>query len=110
MQVRMHTLEKWKGQMGIEFQYREQHRRRGERAGELPKELLRSAQALAATSLELEGVVPEADRAERDHHKQRNPDVGIARIGKQNRRGEAGSQDQQSAHGGRARLLLMRLR
>ena len=49
-------------------------------------------------------IVIEADEAEAERHRQHDPDIGIERIGPQQRRDHQSRQDHQPAHGGRALL------
>ena len=55
-------------------------------------------------------VVDEADGAEGENAKQREPDVGIAEVGPQKSRDDDRDDDQQAAHGRRAGFFPMRLR
>ena len=50
-------------------------------------------------------VVQEAQQPERDRHQEHDPDIAIGQIRPQQRRADPGDQDQQPAHGGRARLF-----
>ena len=96
--------------MGVEAEPDEQHQRRDQRAQELPDEFLRSAESLAAPAPDLQQVIDEADSAEAERDEDRDPYVGIADVGEQDRREQERSEDQQTAHGRRAGLLLMGLR
>ena len=59
----------------------------------------------------LQIIVVEADEAEAERHRQHDPDIGIERIGPQQRRDHQSRQDHQPAHRGRALLAdEMRLR
>jgi hypothetical protein len=55
-------------------------------------------------------VVPKADGAEAQQAEQRHPDVRVPQVGPQQRGDDDGDEDQHPAHGGRARLLVMRFR
>ena len=68
--------------------------RKPDAAGETAVALLRHLQV----------IVIEADEAETERHREHDPDIGIGRIGPQQRRDDQSRQDHQPAHGGRALL------
>src|SRR5258708_3395066 len=106
----MEQLEKREIQRSVERKDSEQHHRADKRAAELPEQFLSAGQPLAASPLEFEIVVRQTDRAVGDRYENRDIDIRIAQVGEQNRRGETGRDDQQSAHRRRTGFLLMALR
>ena len=52
----------------------------------------------------LQIIVIEADEAEAERHREHDPDIGIERVGPEQRRDDEAGEDHQPAHGGRALL------
>ncbi len=80
---------------------------RGER---LPEELGARREAEVAALDDLDVVVGETDGAEGQGGEDGDPDEGVGGIGPEHGGQQNGDDDEDAAHGGRARLLQVRLR
>src|SRR5690242_16966127 len=75
--------------------------------GNLEKELRARGQSQAVPPQDLLVVVPETDGPKGDGHDNDQPEENVAKVSPQERGNNCPEQDQDAAHGGRARLRLV---
>ena len=111
-QIGMPALDEGHGELGgEELELREHDQGDGDagRRRALPEELGAGGEAEAAALDDLDVVVGKADGAEGERGEDGDPDEGIGGVGPEHGGQQDGDDDEDAAHGGRARLLLVRL-
>ena len=91
---------------------RQSHQRNAYRRGNenLKDHLVAGPETVVRAADDLEVIVGKANGAKRTRCQHGHPHVGVGKVGPQQCWNDSGSENQQTAHGGRPRLGAMRLR